>query len=86
MPGSTTDPVTELTPDSENSPETVVSARIPEELDGTRMDAVLSILFPDRSRSYWQTRIGEGDVVSDGVTVTKTGKKGKSGHSIMVSV
>ena len=63
-----------------------VSARIPEELQGTRLDSTLSVLFPDRSRSFWQTRLESGDVALDGVTVTKAGKKGKTGQMLCVTV
>ena len=63
-----------------------LSARIPEEMEDTRLDSVLSALFPDRSRSFWQNRVEAGDVVLDGVTVTKAGKKGKAGQILCVNV
>lgn len=62
----------------------LLTARIPEQLDGARLDAILGILFPDRSRSFWRNRMEEGHVTCDGTAVTKAGKKGKAGQTLQV--
>ena len=71
---------------SQNRNETILTAIIPEALEHERLDTALGVLFPERSRSFWQNRIEEGDVVIDGVTVTKAGRKGKAGQSLTVRV
>ena len=60
---------------SQSRNETILTAIIPEALEHERLDTALGVLFPERSRSFWQNRIEEGDVVIVGVTVTKAGRK-----------
>ena len=64
----------------------ILSARIPEEMDGARLDAILGTLFPDHSRSFWQSRIEEGNVTCNGTVVSKAGRKGKAGQMLGVTV
>lgn len=64
----------------------VLSAVVPPELEGARLDAVLVSLFPDRSRSFFQNLIEDGLVSCDGVRVTKAGKKGKAGQEICARI
>ncbi len=59
---------------------------IPKELDGMRLDAMLSTLFPEKTRSFWQNRIEEGNVSLDGKPVTKAGKKGKAGQQVTAAL
>ena len=52
--------------EGEDCADELLTARIPEQLDGARLDAILGALFPDRSRSFWQNRMEEGHVTCDG--------------------
>lgn len=57
-------------------------AMILQSMEGMRLDAILSILFPDKTRSFWQNQMEAGHVCLDGKTVLKAGKKGKAGQQI----
>lgn len=64
----------------------ILSVCVPEEMDGSRTDAVLGTAFPDRSRSFWQNLIEKGLVTCDGAVVTKAGRKAKKGQEIRVEL
>ena len=64
----------------------ILSAAIPPEMEGMRLDAILCALFPDHTRSFWQNRIESGDVRLEQNVVTKAGKKGKAGQALLLSM
>ena len=73
----------EMIPEAEGE---TFCALIPEELCGERLDAILSVLFAQNSRSFWQNLIAKGLVTCDGDVVTKAGRKGKTGQEIRAVV
>ena len=60
------------------------SARVPFELSGKRLDQVLSVLFPDYSRSRLQQWLLHGHVQVDG-TVWRAKDKVKGGEQIALT-
>lgn len=64
----------------------ILCERIPENMDGARLDSILGELFGQYSRSFWQNRIEEGHVSLDGATVTKAGKKAKAGQMLHAEI
>ena len=64
----------------------ILCERIPENMDGARLDSILGELFGQYSRSFWQNRIEEGHVRLDGATVTKAGKKAKAGQMLHAEI
>ncbi len=71
---------------SEDSGDNVMTKTVPEDMHGERMDAVLGLLFPGQSRSYWQNLIEKGNVSCSGKTVTKAGRKAKAGQVVTVRI
>ena len=57
----------------------VLTATLPEELAGQRLDKVLAPLFGDLSRARLQALIGEGRLTLDGQPVTDASRKAKAG-------
>lgn len=55
---------------------------IDEEYSGTRVDRVLSLLFPESSRSYLQKLIEKGNVCVDGKACTAKNFKLKAGQEV----
>ena len=86
LPSCVTDEAGGRIGEADTSSEQVLSARIPQEVDDNRLDAILSELFPGHSRSYWQNRIEEGSVYCDNSCVTKAGKKGKARQVLQVRI
>ncbi len=59
---------------------------IDENLNGTRLDVVLSLSVPDASRSFLQKLIDGGSVQIDGKAVAAKNTKVKSGQRIALTV
>jgi len=59
---------------------------VEDDMDGTRIDVVLSALLPESSRSYMQKLISAGEVFINGEKSTSKNKKLKSGDVIELSV
>lgn len=67
-----------------NTPDTInLSAEIPEELDGLRLDQAAAILFPDYSRSCLQTWIKAGQVTLN-QRLVRSKDKVKTGEKINI--
>ena len=64
----------------------VYTLTVPEEYAGKRLDAILTGLLPDQSRSFWQRSVWDGRVTVDGVITDKPGLKLSPGQSVEVSV
>lgn len=59
---------------------------VEEEMDGTRLDVVLSALLSESSRSYMQKLISGGEVIINGEISTSKNRKLKTGDEIELSV
>ncbi len=59
---------------------------IEDDMDGTRLDVVLSALLPESSRSYMQKLISAGEVIINGEKSTSKNKKLKTGDVIELSI
>ncbi|MHC4264294.1 MAG: S4 domain-containing protein [Planctomycetota bacterium] len=46
--------------------------RVPPELDGQRLDRILTELFPGRSRAAWQKAVRRGEVLLDGTPLRRS--------------
>jgi len=55
---------------------------VDEEYSGTRVDRVLSLLFPESSRSYLQKLIEKGNICVDGKVCTSKNLKLKAGQEV----
>ncbi len=64
----------------------IYTLTVPEEYNGKRLDAVLTGLLPDQSRSFWQRSIWDGRVTVDGVVTDKPGLKIIAGQVIEAAV
>ena len=66
-------------------PETInLTAQIPEEMAGKRLDQVLAELFPDYSRSRLQQWLKSGQILLDGQTGQRPKDKAKGGEQVTV--
>ena len=73
-------------PEEDEYTDKILSAQIPGEMDHARIDAVLPVLFEQKSRSWWQNLIERGLVNCSGSVVTKAGRKVKKGQEIRVTI
>ena len=71
---------------TQESDDQTLAAKIPDRLDGARMDVILYTLFERKSRSWWQNLMEKGLVLCDGQVITKAGRKGKAGQTIRVTL
>ena len=60
-----------------------LTAELPENLAGQRLDKVLAPLFPDLSRARLQALIGEGRLSLDGQPITDASRKAKAGTYVL---
>ena len=63
----------------------IIKTEVPSQQEGRRIDAVLSDLYPDRSRSYFQKMLEEGHILVEGRPV-RASRKVRAGEEILLDL
>ena len=66
-------------------PAEICTATVPPESDGARLDRVLGVLFPDRSRSFLAKLIDQGNVRVDTAAAAKASTRVSAGQRLEVT-